>query len=194
MGVVHHLQIAPKERRTVPPGAIRDFIYSLIEGGHIEPEYTIWSGETEVIKEIDHYRFHDWTALSEAKALSGLTRVPESDLCDIGASKNYAFKIHISRESEWFRDLDVFTLTDFQHFPVFILYFDPPVTYTICRDYWPEETYIDERVELPDTNCAIVTSGRNLESSYGLDKEKDYAGFYDHVRGLFGDYEIGVYY
>lgn len=40
MSVYQNLQIAPKEKRMIQLEAVQTFIYSLIEGGHIENEYT----------------------------------------------------------------------------------------------------------------------------------------------------------
>jgi hypothetical protein len=194
MSVVHNLQIAPKESRVIPLKAIRKFISTLIDGGHIEKEYSIWTGESEIIKEIDHYYFNDWSVLSEAKVSVRLDRVRELNLSNTSEFKNYVFKIHISKESELFRNLAVFEETNFQHFPVFILFFHQPIDYKIIRDFWADEGHINEEVLVHTINCVIVASGRNSESVYGLDNEKDYPGFYDYVRGMFGEYEIGVYY
>lgn len=194
MGVVHHLQIAPKRSTTVKIEAIQSFISKLINEGHIENEYTIWTGETEVVKEVDHYSFKDWSVRSEANMLAQLEYVDASDLAYISEFKNCIFKIHLSRNSKLFGNLDIFQETNFQHFPVFILYFHTPIDYIIMRDFWGDEGHIYENVLLSDTNCVIVASGRNLESVYGLDKENDYLPFYNDVRELFGEYEIGVYY
>lgn len=194
MGVVHNLQIAPKKSRIIRLEAIQTFISTLIDGGHIENAYTIWTGETEVIKEVDHYNFNDWSVLSEAKVSARLERVRELNLSNTSGLTNYIFKIHLSKQSELFRSLAIFEETGFQHFPVFILFFHQPIDYKITCDFWADEGHINKEVLIPNINCVIVASGRNSESVYGLDKEKDYVGFYDYVRKMFGEYEIGVYY
>jgi|GEM_PF-2578376 len=195
MSVVQNLQIASKEKSIIQLEAVQTFISSLIAGGHIENEYTIWIAEMEKIIEINHHYFKDWSVLSELVNPNGeLYACSESDLVNSSEPKNYVFKIHLSKKSELFQNLEVFNETNFQHFPIFVLFFHQPIEYTIERDFWADEGgRVDERVLL-HTNCVIQASGRNSESPYGLHKEKNYVGFYEYVRKLFGEFEMGVYY
>lgn len=194
MGVVHNLQIVPKSNTKIKLEIIKDFIGKLVNDGHIEKEYTIWTGTSERIKEVNHYDFYDWSVLSDVRASSSLERITELDKPDNLEKKNYIFKIHVSRKSKLFQNLEVFVETNFQHFPIFILFFHESIDYIVQRDYWGESGHIDEQIVIKNINCIIISSGRNLESSYGLDKVENFTDFYDYVRGLFGEFEVGVYY
>ena len=194
MGVYTNLQIAPKGNKIIQLEAIQSFVSSLIAGGHIESEWTIWTGETDTIKELNRFFFKDWSVLSEVSPGYELYPSKESDLVNSSEPKSYVFKIHLSKKSELFQNLDVFAEPDFQHFPIYVLFFHQPIDYTIIREFWTEENGdINEKV-LIHTNCIILSDGRNGVSPYGLHREKDYVGFYNYVRKLMGEFEIGIYF
>ena len=59
MGVTHNIYIVPKSNRRVKLEEIINFITSLAKNGHIEKEYTIWTGDEQKIEHVNRNNFYD---------------------------------------------------------------------------------------------------------------------------------------
>ena len=193
MGVTHNIYIVPKSNRRVKLEEIINFITSLAKNGHIEKEYTIWTGDEQKIEHVNRNNFYDSSVLSDFYG-SWLERVPDLDLTGNCRERNYLFKVHISRRSGIFKNLDVFKYTKLDNFPIFIIYFHDSKNLVLEREYFEGGKHIYEYIDIRNINSVIKSSGKGVDSLYGIQNESNFTDFYDNVKDLFEEYEIGEYF
>lgn len=192
MSVFHNLQIAPKSNTSVKLGDIKDFISNLAQNGHIEKEFTILTGDEEKIKQISFWDFNN-NSLSSELTNNKLEIIRDQDFQNLSDTNNYAFKIHLSKTSNVFKNLEIFKATELKHYPIFIAYFGKPIDFTITKE--DEETEEFEEFVISSINCILKSSGRNSESLWGLIENRDeFEVFFNEVEHFLGEFETGTYF
>lgn len=192
MSVFHNLQIAPKSNQSVSLQKIKEFILNLSENGLIEKEVTILTGEHNDVENISFWDFQNVSLSSGLTSESKLQIIEEKNIQNLSAEKNYAFKVHLTKKSEVFKNLQIFTATDLENFPLFISYLGNPFNCVIFRGDEEEEDF--EIINISNINCILKGSGRNSQSLCGLGENPDqYEAFYKNVEQFLGEYEIGTF-
>lgn len=192
MSVFYNLEIAPNSNHSVSLQEIKEFILNLSENGLIEKEITILTGEHNDVQNISFWDFQNLSLSSGLTSESKLQIVEEKNIEDLSAEKNYAFKVHLTKKSDVFKNLNVFTATDLEHFPLFISYLAKPFDSVIFRGDEEEEDF--EMINISNINCILKSSGRNSQSLWGLgENPASYEAFYKTVAQLLGEYEIGIF-
>jgi hypothetical protein len=192
MSVYHHLEIAPVSNTVITLSAVRSFISTLASKGLIEEEFAIFTGDEKAVLGIDIWDFRNSTVASELTTSSKLEVVKENDFEKLSDVKNYAFKIHLKGTSDLFKKLEIFGYNERQHYPLFISFLCNPSDITIIKE---DESENKEKITISHVNCFIHTSGRNINTLYGLlENQDEFAAFFDEVRNFIGDFESGTWY
>ncbi len=191
MGVNSNLNIVPKSNSLVKLEDIELFISRLASNGYIVKEFTILTGNYSDIINISYWDFEDTTASSDLIKPSTLEIIKNSDIKALSQSNNYAFKVNLTKTNSMLENLTVFKCTEKETFPIFILFFGKSIGYSLMNQN--EETEDYEETLIPNINCIITSSGRNLNSLDGLEDETQFEDFFELIRHFFGEFKIGIY-
>ena len=193
MSVFHNIQITPKSNTLLSLKDVNNFIFDLVDNGLIEKEYNILTGESPNIQNITTWDFINDMTTSELVKDSKLEILKEKNIENLSNQNNYAFKIHLTKKSDVFKELDVFTTTDRQHFPLIIWFLKSPIDFILYKE--DQKTGDLEQVTLININCGLRSSGQGGECLYGLgENQNQFEVFFEKVGKFMKGFEIGTYY